>query len=618
MSSKQFVESPDLEGIKTRLNIIKIGFLVLMIVIILRLWELQILNNEKYKSLSENNRIRTLTINAPRGIIYDRNKKVLVSSRPSFNLTLTPEGIQNLDNLFSLCQNHLGLSREEIKKKIKFSYLEKGIILKRDVPHSELAFIEEHRLDLPGIGFQIEPMREYLYGPLAAHVVGYLGEISEKQLKARKNTDGALYQLGDLIGQYGLEREFEDYLRGNKGGRLVEVDALGRQLKLLKKEVLIPGNNLVLTIDLDLQQFIERIFEDKSGAVVVLDPNNGEILALVSHPAFDPNMFAGSISPQEWLRLNQNQLKPLQNRAIQGQYPPGSVFKIITATAGLETGIITPSTKFYCPGYFFYGGRIFHCWKGQGHGYVDIHRALVESCNVFFYNIGARLNIDTIAKYATLYGFGTPLGIDLTDEKGGIVPSSSWKEKVLGEKWYPGETISVTIGQGYVLVTPLQMASMISMIANGGKLYKPMLVKRIESPAGKVIKKYEPELLRSISLKPLTINIIKKGLWGVVNEPKGTGSKARVLGIEIAGKTGTAQVVSLRKSRLEKYRADLKTHAWFVAFAPFDHPQMALAILVENSGKGGVVAAPLAQKIIEFYLNPQTNPEPTIAKTFGS
>lgn len=598
-------KSVDLEGLKARITLIRISFCLLVALITLRLWELQIINYNKYKSLSESNRIRNVIANGPRGIIYDRNKKVIVTNRPSFNLTFTPENGQDLDFILSLCQDRLGLSQGEVKKKVRFSYLEKEIILKRDIAYADLAFIEERKLDLPGIGLQIEPLRDYIYGPLASHVLGYVGEINEKQLQGNKNSHNGFYRLGDLIGQYGLEREFEDLLKGNKGNRLVEVDSLGRELKLVKKEVLRQGNNLVLTIDLKLQHFIEDIFKDKSGAVVVLDPYSGENLALVSHPAFDPNLFAGGISQQNWVNLINNGMKPLQNRAIQGQYSPGSVFKIITATAGLETGIITPSTRFYCPGYFFFGGRAFHCWRERGHGSVDIHRALVESCNVFFYNVGARLGIDRIAKYASLYGLGNPLGITLGNEKGGTVPSSIWKKKTLGQKWYSGETISVSIGQGYTSVTPLQLATMISAVANGGKVYRPLLVKRIESPEGKVIKEFKPQLLRSIPLQTFSLGIIRKGLWGVINEPRGTGGRAHVPGIEAAGKTGTAQIVGLGKGGGEKGPAHLKDHAWFVCFAPFDHPQIAMAILAEHSGKGGAAAAPIAQKIIEFYLKPQ-------------
>lgn len=603
MLSKLF-KSVDLEGLRARTTLIRIGFCILVAIIILKLWELQILNHNKYKSLAESNRIRNVIVNGPRGIIYDQNKKVIVTNRPSFNLTLTPENIQDLDFILSLCQKRLGLSLEEVKKKIKFSYLEKDIMLRRDITYADLAFIEEHKLDLPGIDIQIEPLRNYIYGPLASHVLGYVGEINEKQLQTYKNSHDAIYRLGDLIGQYGLEKEFEELLRGNKGDRLVEVDALGRELKLVKKEVLRPGNNLVLTIDLELQRFIGDIFKDKSGAVVVLNPNNGEILALVSHPAFDPNIFAGGISQQNWVNLISNRIKPLQNRAIQGQYSPGSAFKIVTATAGLESGIITPSTTFYCPGYFYFGGRPFHCWRERGHGLVAIHRALTESCNVFFYNVGARLGIDKIAKYASLYGLGNPLGITLGNEKSGIAPSSVWKKKTLGQKWYPGETISVAIGQGYTSVTPLQLATIISAVANGGKVYKPSLVKRIESPEGKIIKDFKPQLIRSIPLRASTLDIIRKGLWGVVNEPRGTGSKARVPGIEAAGKTGTAQIVALGKGGGEKGPMHLQDHAWFVCYAPFDHPKIAMAILAEHSGKGGAAAAPIAGKIIEFYFKP--------------
>jgi len=570
-----------------------------------RLWELQIIEHEEYKFLSENNRVKTIIVTAPRGFIYDRYHRVIVGNRPSFNLTLSPEDVQDLSSILSLCQGRLGIPSEEIRRKIKFSYLEKAIILKRNLDYQQVAFIEEHRLDFPGLGFQVEPMRDYPYGSLAAHVLGYLGEIDREQLRLSRRSDTYYYQLGDLVGQCGIEGRFEVYLRGNKGKRLVEVDNLGRELRLLKREVLVPGDNLVLNIDLELQQFIEGIFRDKSGAIVILDPNTGEVLALVSHPAFDPNLFASSISPKDWMLLRNNGFKPLQNRVIQGLYPPGSVFKIITAIAALETGIVTPQTEFNCPGYLYFGGRLYHCWKGEGHGRLDLHRAIVESCNVYFYQLGSRLGIDNLAKYAAMLGLGQPTGIDLFGEKGGLIPNRAWKEKVLGERWYPGETLSASIGQGYVLVTPLQMAVMISAIANGGRLYRPLLVREIESPQGKVIKRFRPRLLARLSLKDSTLRFIREALWGVVNDKRGTGNRAKLADVEIAGKTGTAQVVGLSRQRFQQGPDRFRPHAWFVAFAPYDQPRIALSILVENGGKGGVAAAPLARKIIEFYLGRQ-------------
>lgn len=594
--------SPESSGLKSRLSLLRAAVFLLFSVLLIQFWYLQVINEEKFKKLAENNRIRVIALQGPRGLIYDRYHRVMVSNRPSFNLTLIPEDVEKPDTVLALFDHYVDLDLKETKGKIERAYPYKSLAIKRDISRQELAFIEEHKVELPGVNLQIELLRLYKFNDLGAHILGYLGEINEMQLKAQ--SDGE-YRAGDLIGQYGLEKEFEPLLKGNRARKLVEVDALGRELKVLQNENFIPGYSLVLTLDQDIQMLAEELLRDKRGAIVVLKPKTGEVLALTSHPNFDPNLFASGISRKDWKELITNRRYPLQNRAIQGLYPPGSVFKIVMATAALEEGIIQPNTTFHCPGYFPFGGRSFRCWRKQGHGTVSIHRALVESCDVFFYQVGRRLGIDSIARYSSAYGFGKPIGLELAHEKGGTVPSTAWKRRVLRQPWYPGETISVSIGQGYNQMTPLQIANMVATVANGGKLYRPFLIKRVETPSGKVVKENSPQLVHTLSVQPKNLAIVQQGLWGVVNEPGGTAGRARpsIPGVEMAGKTGTAQVISLAKSKEDRTKnEEEEDHAWFVAYAPFGDPQLAMAVLVENGGHGGSAAAPIAKAIVDRYF----------------
>ncbi|MBI1986937.1 MAG: penicillin-binding protein 2 [Nitrospinae bacterium] len=598
-------------GLRARLFLLRGGILLLFGVLFFRLWYLQVIHEERFRQLAENNRVRTIAVQGPRGVLYDRYKRVIASSRPAFNLTVVPDDLLDLDAILQLFKGHLDLDLEEVKKKIESAYPYASLALKRDISRQELAFIEEHKIYLPGITLQIQPLRYYRYNDLAAHALGYLGEISEHQLKAQ--SDGE-YRMGDMVGQYGLEKGLEPFLKGMRADRLLEVDALGRELRLLRPEQFIPGHSLSLTLDVDIQQAAEELLAatGKGGAVVTLDPNTGQVLAMASRPSFDPNLFAAGVPRKIWAGLVTDKKHPLQNRALQGLYPPGSVFKIIMATAGLEEGVIRPDTAFFCPGSFYFGGRSFRCWRKRGHGSVSLHRALVESCDVYFYQLGRRLGIDAIAKYSHLYGFGEPSGLGLDHEKGGTVPSTSWKRQRFHQPWYPGETISVAIGQGYNQMTPMQLAVMISAVANGGKVYRPYLVKRIETPEGRAEKEFEPELRWRLPVNPQNLEFIRKALWGVVNEPGGTASKARSKfpGVEVAGKTGTAQSIGGEKYGMKGIETE--DHALFVAFVPFDKPQMAVAVLLEHGGHGGSAAAPIAGAIIERYF--QLHPLPGMPK----
>jgi penicillin-binding protein 2 len=454
---------------------------------------------------------------------------------------------------------------------------------------------------------------------MAAHLLGYLGEIGPKQLKTQKDNG---YSMGDEIGQFGLERRWEEFLRGQSGGQQVEVDALGRRVRVLHEVEDVPGNNVVLTLDRDVQQAAFEALQGKEGAIVALDVHNGAVLALASTPAFDPNVFARGVTSEEWRGLMTHRLHPLNNRAIHGQYPPGSTFKIVMSIAALEEGAVTPETPLGCSGSMAFGNRVFRDWKKEGHGSVDLRKSLVQSCDVYYYQVGQRLGPDKIAHYARALGLGEKTGIELDDEKSGLIPDVAWKKKRFGQPWFPGETPSISIGQGYVSVTPLQMANMMATVANGGTLYRPWFVRKVESLDGSVIREYGPEEISSITLKESTLEHVRRALTDVVNSGEGTGGAARSQIAQIAGKTGTSQVAEMRGNivKSENLAYLVRDHAWFVSYAPADKPEIAVAVIVEHGGHGGSAAAPLAKKVIEKYLSLRDEPQPanqTLAKSQG-
>jgi penicillin-binding protein 2 len=560
-----------------------------------RLWYLQIARAPHFKALSENNRTRVLSIPAPRGVIFDRQGIMLVNSHPAFNLYVIPDDVQNWDILKDQLGQLLDMDREYIEHRLeqKKESPNHPIPIKLELSQEELGRLETFKYLIPGVYIQISPRRNYPLGQVAPHVIGYLGEITQKQLKSGQFPAN---KMGDLIGQWGLEKEWQEVLGGKKGGRIMEVDATGQEIQMLNIQEPIAGINLETTLDWTVQKAAQDSFEGKKGAVVVLKPDTGEVLGMYSSPGFDPSSFNRKLSAKEWNALFSNPDKPMQNRAIQGQYPPGSTYKMIPALAALEEKVITPETTFYCTGGLPFGNRVFHCWKKGGHGKVNLHKAIVQSCDVYFYNVGNRLGVDTLARYAHLLGLGQPTGIALYPEKGGLIPSSAWKWKRYKTPWQPGETLSVSIGQGYNTATPLQMALATASIANGGTVYKPFLVKRVIGPQGNVLKNFFPEKLRKIPVSPESLELVRQGMSGVINEPGGTGGVSRLPGITAAGKTGTAQVVTLGKK-------GGKDHAWFVAFAPMEKPQLAIAVIVEHGGHGGDAAAPIARKIFEAYFH---------------
>ncbi len=570
-----------------------------------RLIYLQILHGERYTFLSENNRIRLKRVPGTRGMVLDRHGQLLVDSRPSFDLFFVPEDSDAPESTLRLLARYLKWDESEVLKtyqdnKSRAAFDE--ITLGRDVEWSTIVAVETHQLDLPGVTLRARPRRNYADGPAAAHVLGYLGEINQKQLKTFKEQG---YGSGDEIGQYGLERRWEEVLHGQSGGQQVEVDALGRRVRVLHEVTDVPGYTVHLTLDRRLQQTAFEALNGKQGTIVAIDVSNGAILAMASTPAFDPNNFARGIKTDEWRALIQDQLRPLSNRSTQGQYPPGSTFKIIMSIAGLEEGVINPEASISDPGYFPFGNRSFRDWKEGGHGSVNFHRAVVISCDTYFYQLGPKLGIDRIAKWARAFGLGEKSGVALDDERGGTIPDTAWKMKRYRQPWYPGETVSVAIGQGYVTVTPLQLANMMAAVANGGQLFRPRIVSKVESVDGATVRDYGPELIRTIPMKPDTLKRLHAALADVVKV--GTGGMARSPLIEIAGKTGTAQVVEMKGGyvKAEQLTYFNRDHAWFVSYAPVDNPQIAIAVLVEHGGHGGDAAAPMAKKVFEKFVEIQ-------------
>ncbi|MBW1705486.1 MAG: penicillin-binding protein 2 [Deltaproteobacteria bacterium] len=588
---------------------LKRAILVVLVVfglLILRLWYLQILSGSAYRAKSEDNRFQLHDILPFRGIIFDRKGEMLVGNRPSYGLYVIPEGIQDREQLLKSLNRLIGLDPKLAMQKLKHAspaYPFRPVCLKRDMSRDELAVIETQRFNLSGVMIKVKPQRHYAWGKLASHVLGYLGEISESQLKTGKFPGN---KQGDLIGKSGVEWKWQPLLNGMRGGEQVEVDAAGRKIRVISRKPPVSGASIYLTIDKDLQALVERALDGKKGAIVAMNPNNGEILAMASTPSFNPNVFIRGIDMATWKGISTSKDFPLQNRALCGQYPPGSVFKIIVALAGLEEGVIDPEEELVCNGVYTLGRHKYHCWKKHGHGKVKLHRALRESCDIYFYKIGKRLGVDRIARYAKRFGFGKTTGFDAGREKIGLIPTSQWKLKRFGVPWQTGETISTAIGQSFVLVTPIQMATMISTVFNGGDVYRPQVTRRVEKINGEKLFEFAPELIGKAGIKHEYLELVKNGLIAAVNEPHGTGWRTKLKDVTVAGKTGTAQVVALDKGKVLNQGGEVplefRDHAWFVGIAPAERPEIALAIVIEHGGHGGSAAAPIAKKMITAYL----------------
>ncbi len=581
--------------------------LALFGVLFLRLWSLQLVQGEQLKLRSESNRLRLQDLPPWRGMILDRRGEVLVSNRPSFELVVILEDVPDP----GLLARRLGalLKLDPVQTQAQLEAARQAnlhlVRLKGDLSWEELTLVETYKAELPGASIFIQPKREYRHQDLACHVLGYLGEITEAQLKSGRFPQ---HKMGDYIGRSGIEAAWEDFLRGQRGFRRIEVDAYGRELGQLDQQISTPGANVHLTLDLKLQQEAEACLADKHGAIVALEAKTGKIRALASSPKYSPEAFERGLSAADWQRLTQDKTHPLENRALKGQYPPGSTFKIVMAVAALEEKVITPGSVIFCSGAMPFGNHVFHCWKKGGHGGMNLHSALVHSCDIYFYQVGRRLGIDRIAKWSRRFGLGAPSGLKLDKEMPGLVASSQWKQARFGAPWQEGDTVSVAIGQGYNLATPLQMALVAAAAANGGLILEPQLVEKVESPAGEVLFQAQPVVKSQLGAKPGHLALVQKALTDVV--ANGTGRAAKLPHLAVAGKTGTSQVVSLEKEkRGGKAARKFQNHAWFVATAPADDPQLAVAVLVEHGGGGGAVAAPLAKRVLEAYF-----PDPKVAK----
>ncbi len=599
------------EGLFQRQYTLLIVFLALVLVIYVgRLWYLQVLHGANYRYQSEHNRIRFEEIPAPRGLIFDRYGVPLVENRPAYHLMLIREDIFDMDETLQRIAELTGKPVDELRKTVEAQRNQAKFVpirLLSDIDRDCLARLEAWRLRLPGVFIRVEPKREYKWNKTAAHLIGYLSEISEKELR-QKRYHG--YSSGEDVGKIGVEKIFESYLHGKSGWRQVEVNAVGRRIRLLSETLPIPGRNIWLTIDAGLQREVESYLQGHIGAIVVVDPNQGSILAMASSPTFDQEMFVRGLDVDDWRKICTDPSHPLLNRAINATYPPGSTYKPIIALAALQEGVIRVNTKIFCPGFYRLGRRRYRCWKEVGHGWMNPHEAIVQSCDVFFYQVGLKLGVDRIAKYARMFGLGQRTHLGLYPEQPGLVPTSAWKKRTKGIAWQKGETLSVAIGQGFDLVTPLQMALVYAAIANGGTLWQPYLISRIEGSRPEELKEFGRKVRRKIPIAAKYFKFVQSGLKGVVAESHGTAKRIRLADIAIAGKTGTAQVVrmpeNISRRRLAQITKDHeKDHAWFVGYAPANHPKIVVSVLIEHGGHGSSAAAPLAQKVIKAYFQRQ-------------
>jgi penicillin-binding protein 2 len=609
----------DRRSVPLRLTVLQWGVGVVFAALAVAFWYLQVVQHAHYKELAENNHQRTLALRAPRGMLFDRHGRLLVENRRAFNISLVREQARDIEGTLALLARVTGADEAHLRDTVKRHEREpryRPILLIPDASMAQVSAVLARRLELRSLLVEEVPTRRYPDDALAAHLFGYVGEITDVQLTRPEYTER---RSGDLVGQAGVEQTYNRLLMGADGARRVVVNSAGREIETLGQIMPTEGRRLQLTLDYDLQRAAEEGFRalDFWGAAVVLDPRNGEVLSLVSLPAYDPNSFASGVDRATWAALNTDRLRPLQNRAIQGRYSPGSTFKIVVATAGLEEGVITPDYRVFCPGGASFYGRYFKCHLKGGHGSVDLRHALEKSCNVYFYTVGSLLGIDRIHKWAEALGLADESGIDLPHEIEPIMPSTAWKKARTGEKWYAGETISVAIGQGQVSVTPMAMAVMMATVANGGTRYVPHLVKAVAE--GESWKPVPPAPPRSVAhMKPEHVRAIHEGLWMVVNAA-GTGGRGRIPGYDVAGKTGTAQVISNQgRARASGSEKDLRDHGWFVFFAPHDNPEIAGVVFAEHA-EHGYLAAPIARHVMQTYFAkkegrplPAFNPAPRL------
>ncbi|HSS59517.1 MAG TPA: penicillin-binding protein 2 [Solirubrobacteraceae bacterium] len=603
----------DRQALARRIEVSRVAVGTVLSLLAVAYWTVQIVRGEYYFSLSENNRIRAVKITAPRGYVLDRNGATLVENEPAYTLHLYRREAKDLNASVDFIVDLLGLNQERVASRVERGRKDPEFVpipIAENLGIEEVAAVEARAAEHPEFAITVSQRRLYKHGGSAAHALGYLSEATPEQIK----NAGNVYGVGDWIGQKGVESAYERLLSGATGERRVIVDSHGREVAEEARLEASPGQNLFLTLDLKLQDIAEEYFKDKVGSVVALDPRTGEILTLVSSPSYDPNWFTRRVTSSEWSGLIENPDRPLQNRAIQNMYSPGSVIKPFLAYGALARGMVDPEFRIFCPGHAVFYGREFHCHKKGGHGWVNLRDAIKMSCDVYFYNLGQKLGVDRINEILTSFGFGAPTGVDLSAEKSGLVPSEEWARSRRGARWYPSETISVSIGQGPLLVTPMQVARALSGLVERGRLPTPHLFYSSQDPKTGAQLRYKAEFHDAIALAPEKLAIVEDGMWAVVNEAGGTAYGSRVAGVEMGGKTGTAQVVGKETTvRAGADKSKLQDQAWFAGFGPVKDPQMVVVVVVENGGHGNLAAAPLAKALFEarFGVAPKA-PDPAV------
>jgi penicillin-binding protein 2 len=614
----QHIGTDDRRSVQVRLTVMQYGLAVVFSVLAIAFWVFQVAQHQQFKEIAESQYLQHVPLPAPRGLVFDRNGQVLIANQDSWNIVLMRERTRNIDETLELLAAATGADLAQMRETVERRRREpsyRPIVLIENASRAQVMAVKARSLELPGIEDQRVPTRRYDTG-MAAHLFGYVGEVTELQLKREE------YQTlnaGAIIGQAGFEQAYNALLMGTEGARDVIVNSRGREINEIARQDPVVGTPVQLTIDADVQKAAEDGFrhfgvvnsgEPYNGAAVVLDPRSGEVLSFVSLPAYDPNKFAVGIDRASWQSLTTNRLLPLQNRALQNTYSPGSTFKIVVATAALEEGLITPDHRISCAGGKFFYNRTFMCHKRSGHGSLNLRQAIEQSCNVYFYTLGQMLGVDRIHKWASALGLGEINGIDLPNEVSGLVPSTEWKRRTLNQPWYPGETISVAIGQGQVNVTPLSLAVMMMTVANGGTRHTPHVLKAIERNG--VWEPVTAPAPRSVArMKDSTVQAVHDGLWMAVNGA-GTAGRARLEGRDVSGKTGTAQVISLQGAQKMRGRAEVRDHGWFVFMAPRDNPEIAGAIFAEHA-EHGYYGASIAKHIIEtYYAKKEGQPLPTL------
>ncbi|MDR0881564.1 MAG: penicillin-binding protein 2 [Candidatus Adiutrix sp.] len=611
------------------------GMIFFFIILGLRLWYLQIIKGEELRRRSESNRTEMVEMNSVRGLVQDRHGLVLLDNRASFDLCLKKSEVKDVPALLAELAHLTGRSDAELAARYEALPPSRQAVsvLIRGLTREQLVAVESRRWRLPGVSIQVSTARAPLSDVLASHVLGYMGQIGKRQLESERQriedtlrdlnregekidetviktveTDLKPHRPGDLVGQSGVEQSMEWYLQGRRGTARREVDSRGR---ILRETVVTrpgPGYNIRLTLDSRLQALAQSLLAGRAGSIVMMDPRNFEILAMASSPTFSLNDFVEGISSERWKSLQNDPFLPMTNRAVAGQYSPGSTFKMVVALAALADGLITPETIFHCRGSLKLGDRVFNCHNKYGHGAVNLRQSLKVSCDVYYYEVGRKIGADRLAQLARdFFGLGRKTGVDLPAEQTGLMPDSDWLKRRYQKRWSTGDTLPMAIGQGYLTTTPLQVAQFTAVVANGGLLYRPHLVKEVLDVNGAVVKSFEPELVSKIKVAPAYLEVVKQGLAAVVGEAGGSGWRAALPGVKVSGKTGTTQVVSLK--RFQSYAKGKvpykdRDHAWFTGYAPSDRPEVAVTVLLENTGGGGTFSAPLARQMMAAYFDP--------------